>query len=365
MSDEQKVTGDNVSPDPQGQTPDLPQYGQQDYYAQQSYGQQGYDAQQMYGQQGYDPQQPYGQQGYDAQQPYGQQGYDAQQTYGQQGYDAQQTYGQQGYNAQQMYGQQDYNAQQMYGQQGYDGQQMYGQQGYDAQQMYGQQGYDAQQMYGQQGYNAQQMYGQQGYNAQQPYPGSDPAVSGPAPKAPGPGKGKKIAIICSIAGVLIAITLVLIFVVFRPSGDNGKETPDEMAVFFVECMNNKDFKAMKNAMLPAEYIDELDDWCRKKYNMSIEDKLSYEFYEDTSKDVQFRYISYEMKKSYNSDRISRTESEYKQNLNADIKIEEMVRIKITYEYKGQFQSDEYQSDWYEDHDNLTLIKINGKWYIAM
>ena len=360
MSDEQKVTGDNVSPDPQGQTPDLPQYGQQDYYAQQSYGQQGYDAQQMYGQQGYDPQQPYGQQGYDAQQPYGQQGYDAQQTYGQQGYDAQKTYGQQGYNAQQTYGQQGYNAQQMYGQQDYNAQQMYGQQGYDGQQMYGQQGYDAQQMYGQQGYNAQQMYGQQGYNAQQPYPGSDPA-----PKAPGPGKGKKIAIICSIAGVLIAITLVLIFVVFRSSGDNGKETPDEMAVFFVECMNNKDFKAMKNAMLPAEYIDELDDWCRKKYNMSIEDKLSYEFYEDTSKDVQFRYISYEMKKSYNSDRISRTESEYKQNLNADIKIEEMVRIKITYEYKGQFQSDEYQSDWYEDHDNLTLIKINGKWYIAM
>ena len=205
----------------------------------------------------------------------------------------------------------------------------------------------------------QQPYGQQGYDAQQQDPGS-----GPAPKSAGMGKGKKIAILCSIAGVMIAVALVLIFVVFR-SGDNGKETPDEMAVFFVECMNNKDFKAMKNAMLPAEYIDELDDWCRKKYNMSIEDKLSYEFYEDTSKDVQFRYISYEMKKSYKSDRISRTESEYKQNLNVDIKIEEMVRIRITYEYKGQYQSDEYQSDWYEDHDNLTLIKINGKWYISM
>ena len=246
-----------------------------------------------------------------------------------------------------------------YGQQGYDMQQAYGQQGYNAQQPFGQQGYDMQQSYVQQGYNMQQPYGQQGYDAQQQDPGS-----GPAPKSAGMGKGKKIAILCSIAGVMVAVALVLIFVVFR-SGDNGKETPDEMARFFVECMNNKDFKAMKNAMLPAEYIDELDDWCRKKYNMSIEDKLSYEFYEDTSKDVQFRYISYEMKKSYNSDRISRTESEYKQNLNVDIKIEEMVRIRITFEYKGQFQSDEYQSDWYEDHDNLTLIKINGKWYISM
>ena len=315
MSEEEKVEGGNPSTDPQSQSPDLPEYGQQ----------------------GYDMQQSYGQQGYNAQQPFGQQGYDMQQSYVQQGYNAQQSYVQQGYNMQQSYGQQ----------------------GYDAQQSYVQQGYNMQQPYGQQGYNMQQPYGQQGYDAQQQDPGS-----GPAPKSAGMGKGKKIAILCSIAGVMIAVALVLIFVVFR-SGDNGKETPDEMAVFFVECMNNKDFKAMKNAMLPAEYIDELDDWCRKKYNMSIEDKLSYEFYEDTSKDVQFRYISYEMKKSYKSDRISRTESEYKQNLNVDIKIEEMVRIRITYEYKGQYQSDEYQSDWYEDHDNLTLIKINGKWYISM
>ena len=315
MSEEEKVEGGNPSTDPQSQSPDLPEYGQQ----------------------GYDMQQSYGQQGYNAQQPFGQQGYDMQQSYVQQGYNAQQSYVQQGYNMQQSYGQQ----------------------GYDAQQSYVQQGYNMQQPYGQQGYNMQQPYGQQGYDAQQQDPGS-----GPAPKSAGMGKGKKIAILCSIAGVMIAVALVLIFVVFR-SGDNGKETPEEMAVFFVECMNNKDFKAMKNAMLPAEYIDELDDWCRKKYNMSIEDKLSYEFYEDTSKDVQFRYISYEMKKSYKSDRISRTESEYKQNLNVDIKIEEMVRIRITYEYKGQYQSDEYQSDWYEDHDNLTLIKINGKWYISM
>ena len=348
MSEEEKVEGGNPSTDPQSQSPDLPEYGQQ-----------GYDMQQAYGQQGYNAQQPFGQQGYDMQQSYVQQGYNAQQSYGQQGYDMQQPYGQQGYNQQQSYGQQGYNAQQSYGQQGYNAQQSYGQQGYDAQQSYGQQGYDAQQSYVQQGYNMQQPYGQQGYDAQQQDPGS-----GPAPKSAGMGKGKKIAILCSIAGVMVAVALVLIFVVFR-SGDNGKETPDEMARFFVECMNNKDFKAMKNAMLPAEYIDELDDWCRKKYNMSIEDKLSYEFYEDTSKDVQFRYISYEMKKSYNSDRISRTESEYKQNLNVDIKIEEMVRIRITFEYKGQFQSDEYQSDWYEDHDNLTLIKINGKWYISM
>ncbi len=308
-----------------------------------------------YGQQQYDPQM-YGQQ-YDPQQ-YGQQQY-GQQQYGQQQY-GQQQYGQQQYG--QQYGQQWY-GQQQYGQQQYDPQQ-YGQQQYDPQQ-YGQQQYDPQQ-YG------QQQYAQPGNDPARPFPEQpDPAQPfpeqpDPAPKAPGSGKGKKIAIICSIAGVLVATAVILIFFVFGGTKDGGKATQEELMKYYVEIMNEKKPEKMAEAMIPAEYRSNLDEMSQTKYNLSVEEQLKARFTSNISDDFECRYLHYEVKKQYDDEKIEKMKEKYRKDMGIELQIEEAARMKVYFEYKGTYgPTDEHHDDWKEESDNLTVMKVNGKWYYSI
>ena len=317
--------------------------------------------QQQYGQQGYDPSQPYGQQPY-GQQPYGQQPY-SQQPYGQQPYGQQQYYQQQPY--QQPYGQQPY-GQQSYGQQPYDqqqyiqqqyGQQPYGQQQY-SQQPYGQPQALDQPIYGQpQGY-AQQYYGQpQG----QLYYGSP----GPAPKAPGSGKGKKIAIICSIAGVLVATALILIFFVFG-SSNGGYSSKEELAKAFVEAMNDKKPERVADMIVPGKYRAALDEYAENSKGMTAEEILKSDFFARISDDFECRYLRVEDRRTYDEDDIEDLEDEFKRYLNKEINIEEMQRVRVYFEYKGQYGSDStHYDDWKEKGDTFTLYKVDGLWYLSI
>ena len=230
-------------------------------------------------------------------------------------------------------------------------------QGYGAPQQiqgYGQpqQGYDTQ--YGQ----VQQAYGAPQWNQQFSAP------AGPDHSAPSSGKGKKIAILCSIIAVVAAIALVLIFVVFKP-GDYGKESVEELSRFYIESMSKRDYKSLAKLILPSKYKSNVDNWVRRQYNMSTEDMLSAEMNSRFSADFEARYLRMEQNKTYDAEDIRGTELDYKEKFNVEIKIEEMVRVKIYFEYKGQGPGDEYKAGWTEDDNRMVMLKIDGKWYLAL
>ena len=275
----------------------------------------------------------------DSQQPFGQQGF--QQPYDQPAY--QQPYGQQGF-------------QQPYGQPAY--QQPYGQQAY--QQPYGQPAY--QQPYGQQAY--QQPYGQpQGYG---PMPDQMFANPGPTPKAPGSGKGKKIAIICSIVGVLAVTAVLLIIFVFGGHKDGGKASKEDLAKAYVEVLNSKQSQKLGDFIVPGKYRSKLEEFVNSRYGSTLEEKLQEEFSEHTSDDFECRFVKMEERRTYDSDRIQQLEKEFKLMLGIDIDVEELVRVKIVYEYKGQYGSNtEHYDDWEENSDSLYMYKVDGLWYVSI
>ena len=376
------------------QDPMNPGYPQQGYdpqqgYGQQGYGAQGYDAQQGYGQQGYDAQQGYGQQGYDAQQGYGQQGYgqqgyDAQQNYGQQGYDAQQNYGQQGYDAQQGYGQQsgqqqgdaaeksyelqlyvppkyDANYYQqayeqyyapVYGQQGFNAQQAYGQQGYDAQQ-----GYGAQQQYGAQNYQQQaapnyqaaqpgyQAYGQQAYG-QQAYGGYTPSAP------PKKGKGKIIALICSLAGVALAVVLVLLLV----GGSTGASSPEEACKKFIDGMQARSGSKMFSVMMPSDAQSKFDDYIQRRYYYNTEDYLEMALSRGYGDEATFTYLYWEKR---DEESVYEFNNDVRSDTGIDLNAQEVYRAKIYYRierYEGDYDPD-------TESDTVYLYRIDDTWYV--
>ena len=264
-----------------------------------------------------DNQPPYGQQGYQQgnQQPYGQQGY--QQNYGQ-------PYGQQGY-------------QQPGGQQGY--QQPYGQQ----------QGYQQ---------NYQQPYAQQNY--QQPYYPQGNAYGQPAPAAPGggSGKGRMIAIICSIVGVLAVAAVLLIIFVFKSGG--GQASKEDLAKAYLEIMSNNQPEKMADMLVPSKYRSDLEDKVKTMIGMDLEDVLKNKYMESVDADIECKFEKIEDRRTYDSEDIEELEKEFMTNVDIDMEIEEAAKIRIYYQYKTG-DSDE----WEDDTDNLTVYKVDGKWYVSI
>jgi len=208
-------------------------------------------------------------------------------------------------------------------------------------------------------YGQSQPYGQPPMN--QPYYG----MPGPAPKAPGSGKGKKIAIICSIVGVL-AVTAVLLIVFVFGKGGGGASTKEELAESYVSAMNSRNPSSFEGMIVPSKYRSQLDDYLKRRFGYDLKGMLEQEFSEKMSADFECKYLRMEERKTYDEDKIRSLESEFKTYLDVNIDIEEMVRVRVYFQYKGQRESDEeYSTDWEEESDTITLYKTDGLWYISM
>ena len=98
----------------------------------------------------------------------------------------------------------------------------------------------------------------------------------------------------------------------------------------------------------------------------MEEKLREEFTEKISDDFECRFVKMEERRVYESDRIQQLEKEFKLMLGVDIEIEEMVRVKIVYEYKGQYGSDKtHYDDWEEESESVIMYKTDGLWYMSI
>ena len=87
----------------------------------------------------------------------------------------------------------------------------------------------------------------------------------PGPSGGKSGRGKLIAIICEIAGVVIATALILIFLVFKPSSGIECKTKEELAQKYVEFLNAREPERIADLMIPSGQRDEMEDKVKDKF----------------------------------------------------------------------------------------------------
>ncbi len=116
-------------------------------------------------------------------------------------------------------------------------------------------------------------------------------------------------------------------------------------------------------MLPPEAQSALDDYCMNRYNMSAKQYMDANFDKEFGANTEYRYVRSEDRRQYDLDRIEELEDDILNEIGVKIKIEEAFRVRIYFETKDSGNSSFREDEWDEDHENVEVYKVDGKWYI--
>ena len=199
-----------------------------------------------------------------------------------------------------------------------------------------------------------QQFAPQGFGQQMP------------PQGKTPGKGKKIAIIASISALVVAGIVIALIMILGKSG-KGASSPEAAAKAFLEAWADKDVDKMIRYSIPDDLKDAAEKYVRSEeysyYNRrfnSLDEAYEYEYIRNVDKGTKVRNITVEISRKANDSNIKETEAYIKEHYGTDMDIQEMVRLKVEYEftYDGY-----YDGEWAEEDMMLEVYKTGGKWYV--
>ena len=280
-------------------------------------------------------------------------------------------FGQSQFGGQNPYLQGQFNGQNQFGGQ-FNGQNQFGGPNQFVQPQFGGQGqFGGQNPYGQGQFNGQPQFGQPAMMmpeyGQQYFQQPQFGQNGPSNGTKTSGKRKKIAII-SIASVLaVAGIVIAILMIFGKSG-KGAKTSEEAAKEFLQVWAAHDVDKMIQYSLPDDlksaaekYIKSTDYTYYNKSVGSLKEAYEYSYCRHVEDDTQIRNLTTEVVRKAEKSEIEESEEYIKAVLGTKVDIEEIVRVKVRFEYKGG--QGYYSEKWYDESERFDVYKTDGKWYV--